>query len=137
MIRKIGKSVDSRFQTYYNKTYEDQGQVFIQPSLTDQSYFMENDIYTLLAQGCANNGALVYGDQDFTTLEELENVKRDYLSSWNKLSLHDKLSYGDFRSYVSYVSDIRNYPSILPENSSPVVDSSSEVVVENNGGSSE
>lgn len=133
MIRNSGRKTSCRFQTYYDKNYEDQGQVFVEPSLTDQSYFIENDIYTLLAQGCVNNGALEYGEQDFTTFEELQNVKRDYLTTWSRLSYEEKLKYGDFRSYVSYVSDVRNYPTVIPD--TPIDDS--KVVVEKEVGSSE
>lgn len=103
---KEGVQID----TYYNKTFEDKSQKFEKPSLTDQSYFMQNDIYTLLAQGMQGTYPVQYGVQDFSSLSDLVAIKVEYQSKWNKLSREEQLKFGDFRSYVSYISNPANIP---------------------------
>lgn len=109
MIRNKERKV-SQIDTYYNKTFEDAPQKFEKPSLTDQSYFLQNDIYTLLAQGMQGSTPVQYGVQDFSSLSDLVAIKVEYQSKWNALSKEDKLKFGDFRSYVAWISDPANLP---------------------------
>lgn len=109
MIRNKERKI-SQIDTYYNKTFEDEPQKFELPSLTDQSYFMQNDIYTLLAQGMQGTTPVQYGVQDFSSLSDLVAIKVEYQSKWNALSKEDKMKFGDFRTYVNYISNPVNYP---------------------------
>lgn len=109
MIRNKERKM-SQIDTYYNKTFEDEPQKFEMPSLTDQSYFMQNDIYTLLAQGMQGTTPVQYGVQDFSSLSDLVAIKVEYQSKWNALSKEDKLKFRDFRSYVAWISDPANLP---------------------------
>lgn len=110
MIR-VRKSREAfKIDTYYNKTFEDVPQKFEKPSLTDQSYFVQNDIYTLLAQGMQGTTPVQYGVQDFSSLSDLVAIKVEYQSKWNALSKEEKIKFGDFRSYVALISDPANIP---------------------------
>lgn len=109
MIRNKERKI-SQIDTYYNKTFEDEPQKFEMPSLADQSYFMQNDIYTLLAQGMQGATTVQYGVQDFSSLSDLVAIKVEYQSKWNALSKEDKIKFGDFRSYVAWISDPANLP---------------------------
>lgn len=115
MIRNKERKI-SQIDTYYNKTFEDKPQKFEMPSLTDQSYFVQNDIYTLLAQGMQGATPVQYGVQDFSSLSDLVAIKVEYQSKWNALSKEEKMKFGDFRSYVAWISDPANIstPSIDP-----------------------
>lgn len=111
MIRNKERKI-SQIDTYYNKTFEDEPQKFEMPSLTDQSYFMQNDIYTLLAQGMQGATPVQYGVQDFSSLSDLVAIKVEYQRKWNALSKEDKIKFGDFRSYVAWISDPANLPVV-------------------------
>jgi hypothetical protein len=108
MIRVRKSRENFKIDTYYNKTFEDDPQKFEQPSLTDQSYFMQNDIYTLLAQGMQGTTPVQYGVQDFSSLSDLVSIKVEYQSKWNALPKEEKKKFGDFRSYVAWISDPAN-----------------------------
>lgn len=127
MIRNKERKIP-QIDTYYNKTFEDKPQKFEMPSLTDQSYFMQNDIYTLLAQGMQGSTPVQYGVQDFSSLSDLVAIKVEYQSKWNALSKEDKLKFGDFRSYVAWISDPANLPvapidPVVPNESSDPIKS--------------
>lgn len=109
MIRNKERKI-FQIDTYYNKTFEDKPQKFEMPSLTDQSYLMQNDIYTLLAQGMQGSTPVQYGVQDFSSLSDLVAIKVEYQGKWNALSREDRLRFGDFRSYVAWISDPANLP---------------------------
>lgn len=112
MIRNKERKI-FQIDTYYNKSFEDEPQKFEMPSLTDQSYFMQNDIYTLLAQGMQGATPVQYGVQDFSSLSDLVAIKVEYQSKWNALSKKEKMEFGDFRSYVAWISDPANIPMPL------------------------
>lgn len=108
MIRVRKSREKFKIDTYYDKTFEDVPQKFEKPSLTDQSYFMQNDIYTLLAQGMQGTTPVQYGVQDFSSLSDLVSIKVEYQSKWNALSKEEKMKFGDFRSYVAWISNPAN-----------------------------
>lgn len=117
MIRKKVKAID----TYYSKSYEDPGQEFLLPSLTDQSYFMLNDIYCLLEQGQIAARPLQFGEQLYDSFEDIAKLKREFKLKFDSLSHVDKARFGNSLSeYIKYVSDPSNYIEVLP--SPPVAD---------------
>ncbi len=112
MIRK--QNIDNYVvDTIYNKTFEDEGITFVEPSLTDESYFTECDIYTILARGGVASRENEYGTQNFYTLDELTNAKEEFRRHFDKLTLEEKLKYNNnLMTYIKAVSDPRNYEEI-------------------------
>lgn len=113
MIRKRSFKV---IDTVYNKTFEDEAQEFLLPSKTDQSYFCECNIYTMLERGQVAARPLQFGEQSYDSLEDIIRIKREYQSSFDNLSVEDKLKFGSIEKYIEWVSNPANYvPEVLPE----------------------
>lgn len=119
MIRRK-KFKTAPIETYYNKSYEDEAIEFKEPSLTDQSYLMQCDIYTMLEQGRVSARPLEFGEQDYSTREELLNVKLEYQRKWNALDDESQSKFNNnFLDYVSYISNPANYEEALPIEPAP------------------
>lgn len=113
MIRKTKSRV---IDTIYNKTFEDKPKEFLEPSKTDQSYFMECDIYCMLERGQVAARPLQFGDQSYDTLEDILRIKREYQSKFESLSLEQQRYFGSLSKYIEWVSNPENYvPEVLPE----------------------
>lgn len=113
MIRKSKSKV---IDTIYNKTFEDKSKEFKEPSKTDQSYFMECDIYCMLERGQVASRPLQFGNQSYDTLEDIIRIKREYQSKFESLSLEQQRHFGSLSKYVEWVSNPENYvPEVLPE----------------------
>lgn len=113
MIRKIKSKV---IDTVYNKTFEDEPKEFLEPSKTDQSYFMECDIYCMLERGQVAVKPLQFGDQSYDTLEDVMRIKREYQSRFESLTVEEQRHFGSLSKYVEWVSNPENYvPEVLPE----------------------
>lgn len=113
MIRKRKSEV---IDTVYNKTFEDKPKEFLEPSKTDQSYFMECDIYCMLERGQVAVRPLQFGDQSYDTLEDVMRIKREYQSKFESLTLEQQRNFGSLSKYVEWVSNPENYvPEVLPE----------------------
>lgn len=118
MIRK-GKS--KVIDTIYNKTFEDKPKEFKEPSKTDQSYFMECDIYCMLERGQVAVRPLQFGEQSYDTLEDICRIKREYQSMFESLSPEQQRNFGSLHKYIEWVSNPVNYvPEVLPEISDEV-----------------
>lgn len=113
MIRKKSFKV---IDTVYSKSFEDEPQEFLLPSKTDQSYFCECNIYSMLEKGQVAGRPLQFGEQSYDSLEDIIRIKREYQRSFDNLSVEDKLKFGSIEKYVEWVSDPANYvPVVLPE----------------------
>ena len=113
MIRERKKKV---IDTVYNKTFEDKPKEFLEPSKTDQSYFMECDIYCMLERGQVAARPLQFGDQSYDTLEDILKIKREYQSKFESLSFEEQRHFGSLSKYVEWISNPENYvPEVLPE----------------------
>lgn len=113
MIRKKSFKV---IDTVYSKSFEDKPQEFLLPSKTDQSYFCECNIYSMLERGQVAARPLQFGEQSYDSLEDIIRIKREYQSSFDNLSVEDKLKFGSIEKYVEWVSNPANYVSaVLPE----------------------
>lgn len=118
MIRKRNSEV---IDTIYNKTFEDEFKEFKEPSKTDQSYFMECDIYCMLERGQVAARPLQFGDQSYDTLEDIIRIKREYQSSFENLTPDQQRYFGSLHNYIEWVSNPANYvPEVLPEISDKV-----------------
>lgn len=113
MIRKrVSKVID----TIYNKTFEDEAKEFIEPSKTDQSYFVECDIYCMLERGQIAARPLMFGEQSYDTLDDICRIKREYQSMFDSLSPEQQRNFGSLHKYIEWVSNPANYvPVVLPE----------------------
>ena len=118
MIRKRKSKV---IDTVYNKTFEDEPKEFLEPSKTDQSYFMECDIYCMLERGQVAVRPLQFGEQSYDTLEDVMRIKREYQSVFESLSVEQQRNFGSLSKYIEWVSNPENYaPEVLPEISDKV-----------------
>lgn len=118
MIRKRKSKV---IDTIYNKTFEDKPKEFKEPSLTDQSYYSECDIYCMLERGQVAARPLQFGDQSYDTLEDICRIKREYQSKFDSLPSDQKRCFGSLQKYIEWVSNPANYvPEVLPEISEKV-----------------
>lgn len=122
MIRITKERSKRVISTYYDMKHEDEAFECKECSLTDQSYFFESDLKTLVKNGMVQPGArLVYGQQDNMSLDELKNLQREFTNAWDKLSKEEQKEFGSFGNFVDQVTDIRNYtPTTLEE--LPVID---------------
>lgn len=120
-----GRKTECRFQTIYDKTYEDKAQEFLQPSLTDQSYFVETDIYTLLAQGHVGIPAS-YGIQDFSSLDSVYAYKEQVMNDFKSLTVDEQREVGGIKGYLSSIIELGGHSNLIdelrPSYSDPVVD---------------
>lgn len=113
MIRKRKSKV---IDTVYNKTFEDESKEFLEPSKTDQSYYMECDIYCMLERGQIAARPLQFGDQSYDTLEDICRIKREYQYKFEALTPEQQMQFGNLRKYIEWVSNPENYvPEVLPE----------------------
>ena len=97
MIRKRKSKV---IDTVYNKTFEDEPKEFLEPSKTDQSYFMECDIYCMLERGQVAVRPLQFGEQSYDTLEDVMRIKREYQSVFESLSVEQQRNFGSLSKYI-------------------------------------
>lgn len=113
MIRKKSFKV---IDTVYSKSFEDEAQEFKEPSRTDQSYFMECDIYCMLERGQVAARPLQFGDQSYDSLEDICRIKREYQSKFESLTPEQQRYFGSLHKYIEWVSNPENYvPEVLPE----------------------
>lgn len=101
MIRKVKSRV---IDTVYNKTFEDKSKEFKEPSKTDQSYFMECDIYCMLERGQVAARPLQFGDQSYDSLEDIYRIKREYQSKFESLDEEQQRYFGSLNKYIELVS---------------------------------
>ena len=102
--------------TVYSKSFEDKPREFKEPSKTDQSYFMECDIYCMLERGQVAVRPLQFGDQSYDTLEDICKIKREYQSKFESLTLEQQKQFGSLYKYIEWVSNPSNYDvEVLPE----------------------
>lgn len=114
MIKVTGRS-KKQIDTYYNKTFEDDAQEFTMPSLTDQSYLSETNIYNILERGGVAARPLQFGEQNYDTLEELLNSKKEWELSFYALSDEDRAKFNNnLLDYIDYVSNPANYTPLVP-----------------------
>lgn len=112
MIRKRESLV---IDTIYNKSFEDSAKKFNEPSKTQQCYYSECDIYTMLARGGVAARPLQFGEQSYDTLEDIFRVRREWELKFAALSPENKAKFGNIEVFMKWVSDPRNYEELYPQ----------------------
>ncbi len=99
----------SKFQTYYDRTYQDSAQEFKEESLTNPVYESQCDINYLLMTFNGVPRTPVYGEQSNLTFEDWQNEKARLQARFNDLTPEVKKQFGTPAEFFKFCTDPSNY----------------------------